>query len=98
MDAAPGRDRPNASTAEVMVEAVPMVMQWPGDEAIRSSAEDQSSSLIVPARSSSQSFHTSDPEPSVGPRQDARSMGPAGTKVNGNPAEIAPITSAGVVL
>src|SRR3954454_10973889 len=95
MDAAPGRDKPNASTAEVMVDAVPIVMQWPGDEAIRSSAEDQSSSLIVPARSSSQYFHTSDPEPSVWPRQEARSIGAAGAKRTGTPAEIAPMTSAG---
>ena len=98
MDAAPGRDKPSASTAEVIVEAVPIVMQCPGDEAIRSSAEDQSSSVIVPARSSSQYFQTSEPEPSVWPRQEARSIGPAGTKMNGSCAEIAPMTSAGVVL
>ena len=98
IEAAPGIVRPSASTAEVMVEAVPIVMQWPGDEAIRSSTDSQSASVIRPARSSSQYFQTSEPEPSVEPRQRARSIGPAGTKMNGRPAEIAPMTSAGVVL
>src|SRR6266511_6316185 len=30
IDADPGSARPSASTAEVMVDAVPIVMQWPG--------------------------------------------------------------------
>jgi hypothetical protein len=38
------------------------------------------------------------PEPSVLPRQLPRSIGPAGAKIAGTPAEIAPINSAGVVL
>src|SRR3954470_24737432 len=98
MDAAPGNVSPSASTADVIVEAVPIVMQCPGDDAMRSSAESQSASVMRPARSSSQYFQTSEPEPSVVPRQLARNMGPAGTKMNGRPAEIAPITRAGVVL
>src|SRR3954454_18273598 len=60
IDAAPGMVRPKASTAEVIVDAVPIVMQCPGDDAMRSSADAQSSSEIVPARSSSQDFQTSE--------------------------------------
>src|SRR3954447_23953320 len=98
IDAAPGMVRPRASTADVMVDAVPIVMQCPGDDAMRSSADAQSSSVMRPARSSSQYFQTSEPEPSTDPRQDARSIGPAGTNAKGRPAEIAPMTNAGVVL
>src|SRR5690349_22351087 len=98
MEAAPGKVSPSASTAEVMVDAVPIVMQCPGDEAMRSSAEAQSASEIRPARSSSQYFQTSEPEPRVCPRQEARSIGPAGTNMNGSPDEMAPMTRAGVVL
>src|SRR4051794_15472747 len=73
IDAAPGMVTPSASTAEVMVDAVPIVMQWPGDDAIRSSTSSHSASVIFPARSSAQYFQTSDPEPRVDPRQFARS-------------------------
>ena len=71
MDAAPGNDTPSASTAEVIVEAVPIVMQWPGDEAIRSSAEAQSASRdrSRPAARPSTSTRPN-PSPSVWPRQE----------------------------
>src|SRR4051812_8485447 len=98
MEAAPGNVKPSASTADVMVDAVPIVMQCPGDDAIRSSAEAQSSSVIRPARSSSQYFQTSEPDPRTVPRHDARSIGPQGTKTNGRPDDNAPMTNAGVVL
>ena len=78
IDAAPGMVRPNASTADVIVDAVPIVMQCPGDDAIRSSIAAQSSSVISPARSSSQYFHTSEPEPrSPPPATPAASARPA---------------------
>src|SRR3954453_2977280 len=98
IDAAPGRVNPRASAAEVIVDAVPIVMLCPGDDAMRSSAEAQSASVMRPARSSSQYFQTSEPEPSTEPRQEARSIGPAGTNMNGRPEDTAPMTSAGVVL
>ena len=65
---------------------------------MRSSTSSHSAWVMFPARSSAQYFQTSEPLPSVEPRQRARSIGPAGTKMNGRPAEIAPMTSAGVVL
>jgi len=78
IEAAPGSVRPNASTADVMVDAVPMVMQCPGERAIPSSISSQSCSVIVPARSSAQYLRESLPEPSTCPCQLPRSIGPAG--------------------
>ena len=37
IEAAPGSVRPSASAALVIVEAVPIVMQWPGERAMPSS-------------------------------------------------------------
>ena len=50
MDAAPGSVMPSASAAEVMVDAVPMVMQWPGERAMPHSRSASSQSPISPAR------------------------------------------------
>ena len=58
----------------------------------------QSRPLMLPARSSSQYFQTSDPEPSVLPCQLPRSIGPAGMKIAGMFMLIAPISNPGVVL
>ena len=62
------------------------------------SISDQSRSESGPARRSSQNFQASEPEPSTRPRQLPRSIGPAGTKMAGTPAEIAPRIRPGVVL
>src|ERR1700704_4700949 len=78
IDAEPGSARPSASAAEVMVDAVPIVMQWPGERAMPSSISSQSFSVIVPARSSAQYLRESLPEPSTCPCQLPRSIGPAG--------------------
>src|SRR3989441_10681021 len=78
IDAAPGSARPSASAAEVMVDAVPMVMQWPGERAIPSSISSQSFSVIAPALSYAQYLRESLPEPSTCPCQLPRSIGPAG--------------------
>ena len=63
-----------------------------------SSISRQEHSSSVPARRSAQYFHTSLPEPRICPRQLPRSIGPAGTKIAGRFALVAPITSAGTVL
>ena len=89
---------PSASAAEVMVDAVPIVMQWPGERAMPHSSSASSHSPISPARASSQNFHMSVPLPSGSPRQLPGSIGPAGTKMAGRFALAAPISSAGVVL
>src|SRR5579859_7259291 len=98
MDAKPGNVKPSASAALVIVDAVPIVMQCPGERAIPPSIPCQSASVIVPARNSAQYFQLSDPEPSVTPFQLPRSIGPAGRKIAGRSIEIAPISKAGVVL
>ena len=70
---------PRASAAEVIVEAVPIVMQWPGDRAMPHSSSASSHSPTSPARASSQNFHTSVPLPTGWPRKLPRSIGPAVT-------------------
>ncbi len=80
---APGSVRPSASVALVIVDAVPMVMQWPGERAMPSSTSRQSSSVMLPARSSAQYFQVSLPLPRNWPRQSPRSIGPAGMKIAG---------------
>ena len=84
--------------ALVIVDAVPIVMQWPGERAMPFSMPLHSSSVIVPARSSAQYFQTSEPLPSCRPWKSPRSIGPAGTKIDGRFIDSAPMTSAGVVL
>ena len=78
MEDAPGKLRPSASAMAVIVEAVPIVMQCPGDRAMPSSISAHAAPLKAPAHRSAQYFHTSLPLPSVWPRQLPRSMGPAG--------------------
>src|SRR5580698_11617769 len=56
IDDAPGSVIPNASVSAVMVEAVPMVMQKPGDRAMPPSMAFQSASLTLPAHRSVQYF------------------------------------------
>ena len=53
IEAAPGSVSPSASAMEVMVEAVPMVMQCPFERDIEFSISVHSSSVMRPARSSS---------------------------------------------
>ncbi len=79
IDEAPGSVRPSVSVIDIIVAAVPMVMQVPGERAMPSSISFQSRSVMVPARSSAQYFQLSDPEPRVLPRQRPVSIGPAGT-------------------
>ena len=64
IDTAPGSVKPIASAADVIVDAVPIVMQCPGDRAIPSSMPCHCSSPRLPARFSAQNFHTSEPLPS----------------------------------
>ena len=98
IEAAPDSVRPIASAALVIVEAVPIVMQWPGERAMPSSTPRQSSSVMLPARSSAQYFHVSLPLPRKLPLKSPRSIGPAGMKIEGRFIDSAPMTSAGVVL
>ena len=98
IDAAPGRVTPRASTALVIVDAVPIVMQCPGDRAIPFSISCQSSWVMLPARRSAQYFQVSDPDPNVVPPQCPRNIGPAGMNNAGKSIDDAPINNPGVVL
>jgi hypothetical protein len=74
----PGRTKPSASAALVIVDAVPIVMQWPGDRAMPFSMPVHSACVMFPQRSSAQYFHVSEPLPRTTPFQSPRSIGPAG--------------------
>lgn len=73
MEEAPGRVSPRVSVMDVIVEAVPIVMQWPGPGVIWSSKSSQSSQERLPAPRSAQYFQTSDPEARGSPRQELAS-------------------------
>ena len=93
IEEAPGSVRPIASAIAVIVLAVPMVMQVPWLRAMPASIAGPLGLGDVPARRSSQNFQASEPEPSTLPFQLPRSIGPAGRKIAGRPALIAPIRS-----
>lgn len=78
MDEKPGSTKPSTSAALVIVDAVPIVMQCPGERAMPFSIPVQSACVMFPQRSSAQYFHVSEPLPSTTPFQSPRSIGPAG--------------------
>ena len=96
--AAPGRDIPSASVTAAIVDAVPIVMHVPADRAMPSSSCRQTHASRQPAWRCAQYFHTSVPLPSRSVRWRPASMGPAGRKIAGRSAEIAPMRSPGTVL
>ena len=55
---------PSPSARQAIVDAVPIVMQCPGERAIAPSATAHSAGVMVPAASSSSKRHTCVPEPS----------------------------------
>src|SRR4051812_16088830 len=61
IDDAPESVKPKLSAMAVMVEAVPIVMQWPGERAMPFSISDHSASPILPAHFSAQYFQASLP-------------------------------------
>ncbi|MCY1301215.1 hypothetical protein D9M70_508120 [compost metagenome] len=93
-----GNDRPIASTIEAMVVAVPIVMHTPGDRDMPLSAAMNSCRLISPARTASENFQTSVPEPMSLPFHLPLSIGPEETTMVGRSTEAAPISWPGVVL
>src|SRR5208283_5640775 len=81
-----------------MVEAVPIVMQWPAERDMQASASIKSCCLIVPAFTSSLKRHIAVPEPMSCPRYLPLSIGPPETTRVGTSQLAAPITRDGVVL
>src|ERR1700692_3380510 len=98
MAALVGMPMPSASTMLAMVEAVPMVMQWPAERDMHASASMKSASDILPARTSSLIDQTLVPEPMSWPRNLPLSMGPPETTMVGRSQLAAPILRAGAVL
>src|SRR5215211_691433 len=88
---------PSDSTIEAMVEAVPMVMQWPCERCMHDSASWNSSKVILPARRSSDIDQTLVPEPISVPRYLPDSIGPPDTRMVGRSTLAAPISVAHVL-
>ena len=63
-----GRPTPSASTIEAMLDAVPIVMQWPGLRFIAASASRNCACVSSPARTCSLMAITCVPEPISVPR------------------------------
>ena len=96
--AVPGSVMPRASATHAIVDAVPIVLQWPllrimADSEARNSCADR-----FPARTSSLSCHTPVPQPSGWPRKVPLSIGPPGTTTAGRSTDAAAMSSAGIVL
>src|SRR3954463_280695 len=89
---------PSDSTIDAMVEAVPMVMQWPCERCMHDSASGNSSSVSLPARRSSDIDQTLVPDPMSWPRYLPETIGPPETKMVGISTLAAPINMEGVVL
>ena len=96
--AMPGIVVPSASAMHAMVEAVPIVLQWPRLRIIEDSDVRKSCSDSVPARTSSLSRQTSVPQPRATPRNVPVSIGPPGRTTAGRSTEAAAISSDGIVL
>ena len=89
---------PSASAKLPIVDAVPIVLQWPLLRIIDFSELLKSSCDIVPARTASLNFQTPVPQPSRSPLKVPLSIGPPGTTIAGRFTDAAPIRSAGIVL
>ena len=74
--ASPGIVMPSASAMMLMLDAVPMVLQWPRLRIIDDSDRRNSSADRVPARTSSLRRQTSVPQPRACPRKVPFSIGP----------------------
>ena len=81
-----------------MVEAVPMVMQWPALLDMQTSASTKSSPDILPARYSSTNFQVSVPEPISLPLNFPFSIGPPVIINAGKSTLAVPMSKPGVVL
>src|SRR5438094_6935630 len=88
---------PSASIIDAIVEAVPIVMQWPCERCMQDSASWNSSSVILPARRSSDIDQVLVPEPMSLPWYLPESIGPPETRIVGRSTLHAPVRVAGVV-
>src|SRR5258706_16195339 len=98
MAAQPGSDMPSASASAFMVEAVPMVLQWPTDGAEDATRSRNSLYSMRPAACSWRAHHTTVPEPARSPFHQPLSIGPPESTIAGVFTVAAAMIAAGVVL
>ena len=98
MAALVGSAMPSDSDMLAIVDAVPIVMQWPTERDMHASASMNSRIDMSPARTMSSNFHTWVPEPICSSRNRPLSIGPPETTMVGRSQLAAPMSNAGVVL
>ena len=81
-----------------MVDAVPIVLQWPADGAEAQAAAMNSSSLIAPAASLRRARQITVPEPASSPSCQPSNIGPLERTIAGMSTVDAAMIAAGVVL
>src|SRR5207253_5942311 len=96
--ALPGSDSPSASEIAFMVEAVPMVLQWPGDGAESQARRTNSSSSISPAPSRRRDRQMTVPDPTSSPSCQPSSIGPPLSVIAGISTVAAALLAGGGVL
>ena len=89
---------PSASASAFIVDAVPIVLQCPGDGAAEEIISTYSASSISPVASSSRAFQTMVPEPVRCPSCQPFNIGPPESTMAGMSTVAAAIRQAGVVL
>ena len=96
--AQPGSERPSASATAFIVDAVPIVLQWPAEGADAHAASRNCSSVISPAASLRRLRQITVPEPTSSPSCQPSSIGPPESTIAGTSAVVAAMIAAGVVL
>jgi len=94
----PGIDSPKVSAMAFIVEAVPIVLQWPAEGADEAAASMNCSSLISPAASLRRERQMIVPEPTSSPWCQPSSIGPPESTMAGMSTVDAAMIAAGVVL
>src|ERR1017187_3951485 len=89
---------PSASASAFMVDAVPMVLQWPTEGADEVTTSRNSVYPILPAAWSARACQTTVPEPARSPFHQPLSIGPPDSTMAGMLTVAAAIKQAGVVL
>src|SRR5262245_58666783 len=98
MAAQPGSDRPSASATAFIVDAVPIVLQWPAEGAEAQAASRNSSSVISPAARRRRLRQITVPDPTSSPSCQPSSIGPPDSTIAGISTVVAAMIPAGVVL
>src|ERR1700678_631348 len=98
MAAQPGRLIPSASASEFIVDAVPIVLQWPAEGADEATSSIKVRVSISPRARSSRACHKMVPEPVRSPLNQPFNIGPPERTIAGMSTVAAAMIWAGVVL